>query len=410
MEIAESRNSKTTSESTRTLSGTTLPKIKPQMSSKVLRNQFKLSNKRNLNKERSINDDSPDYSSSFASVDVSLKDLRKNSDSESEKLIQSKQQVDVNSQRNSSRSRKYSVDSGVMNKSDSGKVTQRTDNSRISSSKSRRNSIAVCPSLSAEEVEKYLKQDSLAAKEETHKSIKEELKVLEDKLLQGTSFLEMSRTKSFDTEENEDMKGDYVTPRDGSEDESDQYNRESLDDDTWSKIHERVKAESDAAEAKLEGYYNSLERSELTLEETENYIALEQEQKERLLKALKEIDREAGGVSSASSVEDTEPNASLNHGSTRRKSDGFNYNFTKNIENLHKGRPVHSKIKIPVIEKMKQEEKEYLSNIENGKKDKADFMKELFGKLDMSLQSESFSNSERPNEREQLITLHRSFD
>jgi len=393
-------------------SGTTLPKIKPQTSNKTMRNQYKLSSKRMINNDRSSTHDTPDYSSSFTSEDISLGDLRKTSGSELEKVCQATQKsVSSNSEKNSGRGRQFSVDSGVMNKSESGKATQRTDQSRASSTKTRRNSISVCP----EELEnqgqrkQHLQQDSLLSKEVT-KSIREELKELEERLLQGSSFLDQSKTGVHNDVHNEIQEPDKdiekdnnETPRNLSEDESNEDSRENLDDITWDEIHNKIKAESDAAEAKLEEYYNTLEKSELSLEDTENCIALEEEQKEKLLKALREIDNEVHGVNSSSSGEETI------HKPARRKSDSYKYNFSKNVENLYRGRPVYDKVKVPVIEKMKKEEKECMSDIENGRKKKSDFFKDLFCDFDNTSHRNTHTES-RTHNLERMVQLNRSFD
>uniref|UniRef100_A0A1B6LGR4 Lebercilin domain-containing protein n=1 Tax=Graphocephala atropunctata TaxID=36148 RepID=A0A1B6LGR4_9HEMI len=421
-DVLESQNGNNTSDSGKNINGTILPKIKPQITNRNLRNQYKLSSKRlssnklSSNKKSEIKNETPDYSSSFTSDDIPLKDLAKNSDRESEKVIQAKREFVLNSQRDSGRGRKFSVDSGVINRSESGKITQRTDQSRASSTKTRRNSISVCPTdlTSSEEIDKYLQQDNLAAKIETHKSIREELRELEEKLLQGSSFLEKSRKKKSDNSHLEEAvkemsKGMIGTPGKGSDEDSEGETQENLDI-SWNDIHNKIKAESDAAEAKLEEYYSALEKNELNIGETEDYIALEEEQKERLLKALKDIDKEAQGVSSASSSDESKLSSSRKP--TRRKSDGYSYNFSKNIDNLHRGLPVYDKVKIPVVEKMRREEKEYLSELESGRKNKADFMKDLFGNFDnVGLQTDAFPSSERRSEDiERLVQLNRPFD
>lgn len=400
------------------MSGTTLPKIKPQIINRNLRNQFKLSSKQIANNERSFNNETPDYSSSLTSVETSLKDVRKHSGGDADKLAQSKRQLVISSQAISNRGRKFSVDSGVINKSESGKLTQRTDqSSSVSSSKTRRNSISVCPSdfMGAEEMDKFLQEDSLAQKLETHKSIREELKELEEKLLQGSKYLDKSRKQKtildVEVEERaiEMCKGMVGTPRNDPGDRSDEETPVNLDDVNWNEIHNKIKAESDAAEAKLDEYYNSLEKSELNLEDTEDYIALEEEQKERLLRALKEIDKEAQGVSSSSSQEET--NTSPNTKPSRRRSDGYRYNFSKNVDNLHRGRPVYENVKIPVVEKMRKEEREYLSSSDNMKKNKAEFMKNLFNNYeDVGVQNDGFPTSERCNDDLERLVLSRSFD
>lgn len=349
-------------------------------------------------------------------METSLKDVRKQSESEADKLAQSKRQLVISSQAISNRGRKFSVDSGVINKSESGKLTQRTDqSSSVSSSKTRRNSISVCPSdfMGAEEMDKFLQEDSLAQKLETQKSIREELKELEEKLLQGSKYLNKSREqKTLDVEieecAKEMCKGMVGTPRNDPRGRSDEETPVNLDDVNWNEIHNKIRAESDAAEAKLEEYYNSLEKSELNLEDTEDYIALEEEQKERLLRALKEIDKEAQGVSSSSSQEDT--NTSPNRKPSRRRSDSYRYNFSKNVDNLHRGRPVYDNVKIPAVEKMRKEEKEYLSS-SDVKKNKVDFMKNLFNNYEeVGVQSDSFPTSERCNDDLDRLVLSRSFD
>ncbi|KAG8337461.1 Lebercilin [Homalodisca vitripennis] len=416
-DVLESQNGNNTSDSGKTNNGTILPKIKPQITNRNLRSQYKLSSKRlNTNKKSSAKHETPDYSSSFTSEDIPLKDLAKNSGSESDKVTQAKREFVLNSQTDSGRGRKFSVDSGVINRSESGKITQRTDQSRASSTKTRRNSVSVCRTdvTSSEELDKYIKQDNLAAKIETHKSIRDELRELEEKLLNGSSFLEKSRKQKLvdpQVEESakEMCKGMIGTPRNISDEDSDGETQDNLDI-SWNDIHNKIKAESDAAEAKLEEYYTALEKNELDIGETEDYIALEEEQKERLLKALKEIDKEAQGVSSASSSDESKLSSSRKP--TRRKSDGYSYNFSKNIDNLHRGLPVYDKVKIPAVEKMRREEKEYLSEVESGRKNKADFMKDLFDNYDtVGLQTDSFPSSERRSEDvERLVELNRPFD
>lgn len=393
IDIAESHNSKTTC-SSRTLSGTTLPNIKPQISTRILRNQYKLSSKRSSNNNcASTNNETPDYSSSFTSANISLKDLRRNSDSDSEKSLKEKKQFLLDSQESSSRVLKYSVDSVATNKSGSGKITQRTNKSTDSSEKPRTNSISKYPEEHTQSKDDNLEHESLFARKEEQKSIQvEELRELEEKLLRS-NIQESSKDKS-----SSDILIGEETQNDSSDRESVQ---ENLRDDTWSLIHDKIKAESEAAEAKLEDYNNSLEKSDFNTEDA----TLEQEQKEQLLKALKAIDREAGEVRSESSTEDVEPHHSYKQ--ARRKSDG--YSFTKTIENLHKGRPVCDKVKIPVIEKMKKEDKMYKLSAQNGKKSKEDFMKELFGNMDISLHDESFTN-EKPKERDRILQLKQSFN
>lgn len=392
------------------MSGTTLPKIKPQITNRNLRNQYKLSSKRlarPFNEETPTNNITPDYSSSFTSVE-NLKDLKKDSESESEKLTNAKRHLVMNSQAMNSRGRKFSVDSGVMNKSESGKMTQRTDQSSESNSRTRRNSISVCPT-SGRDMERYLEHDSLTAKLESHKSIRDELKELEEKLLQGCKFLDKTRKqKGVNTDKEsvkEITKGMVDSPRNTGDDGSDE--QLNYNDVNWNEIHNKIKAESELAEAKLEEYYNTLEKSELNLEDTENYIALEEEQKERLLRALKDIDKEAHGVSSSSSADETKPPSSRKP--TRRKSDGGRYSTSKSVDNLHRGRPVYDKVKIPVVEKMRKEEKEYLASNESGKKNKSDFMKDLFGNYEEEEDNEEVTFSTGKDDMERLV-LGGSFD
>lgn len=393
------------------MNGTTLPKIKPQITNRNLRNQYKLSSKRLArpsNEETPTNNITPDYSSSFTSVE-NLKDLKKDSESESEKIMNTKRQLVRNAQAMHSRGRKFSVDSGVMNKSESGKMTQRTDQSSESNSRTRRNSISVCPTT-GRDMERYLEQDSLTAKLESHKSIRDELKELEEKLLQGCKFLDKTRKqKGVNTDAEEPVKeltkGMVESPRNTGDEGSDE--QLNYNDVNWNEIHKKIKAESELAEAKLEEYYNTLEKSELNLEDTENYIALEEEQKERLLRALKEIDKEAHGVSSSSSADETKPLS--NRKPTRRKSDGYRHSNSKSIDNLHKGRPVYDNVKIPVVEKMRKEEKEYLASSENGKNNKSDFMKNLFGSYEEDDDNDEVTFPTGKEDMERLV-LGGSFD
>lgn len=371
--VSESGNGHITTDSSKTPSNTQMPKIKQQMSSRGPRSHYKLSNSRKNNhqqkKEKSSteNETPAEYSSSFPSSEVSLKEVSKVSVSDSEKIAQMKRQITIPM-------RRFSIDSSVTNKTDRS-VSDKIEESPKNIFKSRRNSVSVCHT-DVERLQEMLNQDDINTKIETEKSIKDELRELEEKLMKGSNLFGTMRKSKFDTEEMvKDANKGMISL---SSRESDAEEEKLVDSMSWNELQDKIQSEREQTEAKLEEYYNNIMKTEYNIQNE-----LHNGQKEKLLRALKDIDRETQGLGSSEDSEEGKGMASTSlRKPNRRKSDSYNYNFSQTVENLHRGRPVYENVRVPVIEKMRREEKEYISSMESSKLKKSEIMKELFGSFD----------------------------
>uniref|UniRef100_A0A1B6CW02 Lebercilin domain-containing protein n=1 Tax=Clastoptera arizonana TaxID=38151 RepID=A0A1B6CW02_9HEMI len=355
-------------------SKTKMTKIKERVLNKS--SHYKLSlNQKSKKDKSSIEDTNAEYSSSLQSSDASLQETFKTESFDSGKSVQRKRLITIPT-------RRFSIDSSVTNKTDRS-ISEKTECSQKVDTNSRRNSLSVYES-NMDNIQDLLNKDVINKQADNEKSMKDELRELEEKLLIGSNLFRLARKSKFD---NKDMlKNDSkhmvrTTSHDSNDDDDDE---EKLGDSvSWNELQEKIQAERQQTEAKLEEYYNNIMKTDYNLAND-----LHDGQKEKLLTALKNIDKETQGRTSS---KDSDENLMLRN---EKYSDGYSYNFSKTVENLHLGLPAYEKIRIPVVEKMKREEKEYMSTVEANKIKKSDLMKELFGSFNkIEDNGENFTNN-----------------